>query len=429
MSYAIMRTAKLKTVGNVAGACAHIERTIGTPNADPARTPQNEWLIGGPKMFEAAQKTWEKLDRKPRKNAVHGIEVLMTASPEIFEKEKNNPEFLKDFKAKSIEWLKQEFESKGATIVGANLQLDESTPHIQAIIIPTTHHERLGSGLACVKYLGGRQRLRDLQDGYANIMRPLGLQRGLKGSKAPHERVKNFYSAIDSNDIPKFKMPGSHKISRKKSGFLAGREDVEVVDKIDIKRVLEKQGKKVRDLAKIGVMHERANRQLKKSNNLLAQRLNDVVASKNSQQAENQQLANLARALPLDMILQKLGYRRNEAGEWVGRNLRLSVTDQKFWDLDRKIGGGGAIDLAKHILQAANKSCDYSAAVSALSASFGLTHETSINLKESITEQHRTPEAEINSTSLQLNDVALWRENYQSSEPPQKPQKIRSPTR
>ena len=419
MAFSIMRTAKLKTAGNVAGACAHIERTIDTPNADPARTPLNEWLIGGPKMFEAAQKTWEKLDRKPRKNAVHGIEVLMTASPEIFEKEKNNPEFLKEFKAKSIEWLKQQFESKGAKIVGANLQLDESTPHIQAIIIPVVRHERLGTGLTCTEYLDGRKKLQDLQDSFANTMNPLGLSRGIHGSRAEHQKIKTFYSALKNEDVPKFALPRTMTIKRRRPGILAGNEEVEVVSQDDIREMLGTRGRIIRNMAKMSFVHKRALDQIKRNNQKLTSGIEKV-------RAEARELANIARALPLDTILKKLGYKQNSATEWVGSDLRLSVNGQKIWDIDRKIGGGGAIDLAKHILQAGNKPCDYKAAVSALSTRFGLTHETSIDLKKSITEQHRPPEAEINSPSLQLNDVALWRENRQSTEPPQKPQKIRS---
>ncbi len=35
MNYAILRTAKLKTMGNIGGSLAHNYRTIETPNADP----------------------------------------------------------------------------------------------------------------------------------------------------------------------------------------------------------------------------------------------------------------------------------------------------------------------------------------------------------------------------------------------------------
>ena len=41
-AYAILRTAKLKTLGNVGGSLAHSYRTRETSNADPSRADQNE---------------------------------------------------------------------------------------------------------------------------------------------------------------------------------------------------------------------------------------------------------------------------------------------------------------------------------------------------------------------------------------------------
>ena len=42
MAYCILRTAKLKTIGNISGSLAHTYRTINTPNADPSRTHLND---------------------------------------------------------------------------------------------------------------------------------------------------------------------------------------------------------------------------------------------------------------------------------------------------------------------------------------------------------------------------------------------------
>ncbi|ETN79617.1 hypothetical protein NECAME_18090 [Necator americanus] len=41
MSYAILRTAKLTSLGNVGGSASHNFRERQTPNADPERTPSN----------------------------------------------------------------------------------------------------------------------------------------------------------------------------------------------------------------------------------------------------------------------------------------------------------------------------------------------------------------------------------------------------
>ncbi|MDQ7005512.1 MAG: hypothetical protein Q9N67_11590 [Ghiorsea sp.] len=49
MSIAILRTAKLKTLGNIAGSAAHVSRSRDTPNADPVI--DNITLVGSGDIF------------------------------------------------------------------------------------------------------------------------------------------------------------------------------------------------------------------------------------------------------------------------------------------------------------------------------------------------------------------------------------------
>ena len=80
MSYAILRTAKLKTFGNIGGSLAHTYRTIHTPNADPSQTVNNEHDLSDPDLVMAEVKN--RLPEKYRSDAVLCIEHLITASPE-----------------------------------------------------------------------------------------------------------------------------------------------------------------------------------------------------------------------------------------------------------------------------------------------------------------------------------------------------------
>ena len=47
--------------------------------------------------------------------------------------------------------------------------------------------------LNCRHYLGGREKLRELQDSFATVHKGIGLERGIQGSKAHHTTVKEFY--------------------------------------------------------------------------------------------------------------------------------------------------------------------------------------------------------------------------------------------
>ena len=83
--YAIMRCQRLKAPSNVKGSAYHIERLQPTPNARPGIV--NPWAIGGPDIYGRAKKVWAKIPNI-RKDNVHGIEVVMTATPEAKSRER-----------------------------------------------------------------------------------------------------------------------------------------------------------------------------------------------------------------------------------------------------------------------------------------------------------------------------------------------------
>ena len=88
MAYAILRTSKLKSWGNISGSAAHTYRHKGmAPNADPLRMGKNKVLVGRPgEAVEDIRNRISAITDKPRKNGVLCVEHLLTASPEFFEK-------------------------------------------------------------------------------------------------------------------------------------------------------------------------------------------------------------------------------------------------------------------------------------------------------------------------------------------------------
>ena len=87
--------------------------------------------------------------------------------------------------AKTNEFMEQ-LEDRGFVFVKAVAHRDEQTPHVVAYGVPLDKSKRLN----CKSHLGGREKLSALQDEYAERMKPLGLQRGIRGSQAEHQRVK-----------------------------------------------------------------------------------------------------------------------------------------------------------------------------------------------------------------------------------------------
>ena len=80
MSFAILRTAKLKSFGEIGGSLSHNYRDRPTPNANPQQTPNNEHSLQNAESVMTAIK--DKLPEKRRKDAVLCIEYLITASPD-----------------------------------------------------------------------------------------------------------------------------------------------------------------------------------------------------------------------------------------------------------------------------------------------------------------------------------------------------------
>jgi hypothetical protein len=92
MAYAILRTAKLTSLGNVGGSARHTFRERQTPNADPERTGHNR-TTGAQSAREVIAGVNARLATVPtvRKNAVLAVEYFIGASPEWF-KEKSTQE-------------------------------------------------------------------------------------------------------------------------------------------------------------------------------------------------------------------------------------------------------------------------------------------------------------------------------------------------
>ena len=188
MSYAILRAKKLKTMGAIAGSGMHTYREQETPNADPQRSDKNRHL-GPQNTGQLVSKFREAMPEKVRKNAVLGVEYLITASPERFE----DPDFnYKKYFDDALAWLRERHGKDN--VLAGSLHEDEKTPHIVAYVIPKDDQGKLN----CRKFLGGKARLSAMQTDFAKkVGEKHGLKRGIKGSKAKHKTIKQFYAELN----------------------------------------------------------------------------------------------------------------------------------------------------------------------------------------------------------------------------------------
>ena len=181
----------------------HLSRTQHTPNADPSRTAQNEWLVDpGPDLGAAIDRVIDRAGIDGiRKDAVIANDILMSVSPEWFRPDNPEgrgtwrPERLKAFKAEAEAMLRETF---GPRLVGAVLHLDEATPHIQAIVVPVMpgKEDRKKLRLSS-KDMFGPKGLTTLQQRWEDRMVEHGVGRRLKGSRARHTTLREYYGALE----------------------------------------------------------------------------------------------------------------------------------------------------------------------------------------------------------------------------------------
>lgn len=203
MAYAIFRTAKLKG-GSVRASDSHTERERETLNADPNRIENNFYLRGErgenlrEKVTDVIKNAQARSGQKIRKDAVECVEFLMTASPEYFRDARTGGnDTIKEFEFyRKCDEHMTKLEERGFVFVKAVAHRDEQTPHIAAYAVPLDESGRLN----CRSHFDGRDKLSAMQDEFADTMAPLGLERGIKGSVAAHEKVQRYYGKIEMLD-------------------------------------------------------------------------------------------------------------------------------------------------------------------------------------------------------------------------------------
>ena len=197
MPFAILRTKKLKSMAGVFGSGRHTFRETPTSNSNGS---PNRHLIGAKSAGELADALRAKLPEKRRRDAVLCIEYLVTASPEAFARHGGHlddngrlPSTRAGYFDRAMAWLKARH--GGQNIVCATIHLDERTPHLVAYIVPVTRDGRLSAR----EYLGGAAKLRKMQtDFHQQCGKPLGLKRGIEGSKATHQSVSRYYQGLEA---------------------------------------------------------------------------------------------------------------------------------------------------------------------------------------------------------------------------------------
>lgn len=172
---------------------AHCARKAGDmAHVDATMTPLNRRLLGPPEGPETAVKdylarTGAKIDKR---NEQPFTALVLGASPEWFRPDRPNErgawdeDRLEEWLGLAWQWAQEEF---GDSLVYAELHLDETTPHLHALVVPTVTRKGKRGTKQVSHHLfpsfNGPKSYSRLLDRYAAALAPLDIERGREASE------------------------------------------------------------------------------------------------------------------------------------------------------------------------------------------------------------------------------------------------------
>ena len=227
--YAIMRLQK-RGMSAAAGMARHALREANVTNADPQLRAQNRILVGPKTAAGVMSEIRARLPERRRKDSVPVIEFFIGGSPEALrhlETEHQDRYF-----EHSLKWIAKRFGGR-ENIVSAVVHCDETTPHMQVLVVPL-----LDGKLNAKKLVGNRKQMEDMQTEFAKEAGAMaGLVRGQEKSKAKHTTIRQFYKAIEEAGSkealpPRVTLPEALP----QPGFFSSKADREAFEKREKER-------------------------------------------------------------------------------------------------------------------------------------------------------------------------------------------------
>jgi len=274
---------------------------------------------------------------------VLALDYVFTASREFFERgdERERSARLDDWRDRTMAWLRGHFGE--ANVVAAILHRDELTPHIQAMVVPINEKGRLSA----TDFIDGPAKLRGMHDSYHAAVEALGLIRGVQGSVATHQDVKDYYAKIQGPT------PAPEIVRREvevdRPGRLVGNPERWASEQTE--RIAGRITPAL-DAALVKATHYEEQAAKAEANVVvLQQRVRAVERERDTLQCDYKALVAQARQLDLRDTIQTLGgaQDRYDTHKWRVNDEHISINGERFYNHDRQSGGGGSIDLVMHV--------------------------------------------------------------------------------
>ncbi len=400
MAYAILRFDKIKTLPDLTSMASHWDRSRPTPNADPRA---QHWAVQFLHGQDGVSEVEKRLPAKRRKDAVLGLEGLLSASPEYFRDDPAQAgvfdlDRTKAWVKASMTWLKKEY---GDRLASAVVHLDEATPHIHAAIVPLDRK----TGRLDAKTQFNRAELRRFQTDYAKALKPLGIRRGQENSQARHEDVQRYYGSVNAAlEPPELTLADRDALAMGRLPETIKLLQAQAADGRQARREATKAKAEARRQAEARTAAEQA-----------------IAGAREAEKA----MANRLREIPLTTVLPRLAYlrtRKDQDVEWDGPAgpLTTGANDgkpTKFYLAEMEKGGRGVTDLVMQVNRV-----DYAGALSWLSRFVkeeeliaDAAAQARARAQDAVEESHSRPPEPVLALSHDPDDFAQVREKLKNS--------------
>lgn len=422
--FAIFRLEKLHSLSQIKASSEHMLRSRDTANADPDRTPLNRRIIGSDvSPLAAVERRLEGVS--VRKNGVRAVEVMATMSPEWAKTA--TAEQIDQWAATSTDWLKKQFGADN--VVSLTLHMDESTPHLTGFVVPMKdgklsakqvvrgpqHLREMQSDYARqMEPFGLARGVEGSKAKHQTVKRFYGAlahetpEISIPKIETPpvfgreawaQEQNERIAAALEPLDLmasdaklsPIYRTQAkaaeataaSEKRKREEADKRAQEADARAAEataqakgsRFRLEQSLADGRSLHKDMEALKTRHEKELRAVETKANEAAgaailSAMNKTEQAKAELAKERKARTDELRALDLTRVLQRLQLAQdsNDKEQWRDDERRFRITtrdNHKFYDHSASKGGGGAIDLVKHVM-----GYDFENAVSWLAANF-----------------------------------------------------------
>lgn len=228
-NFCILRFQKIKSAIAVRRALKHNSRINQPENANHEKSDLNQYFNSYDEALEIYKK---QLPEKVRKNAVHAVEILITASPEILQKMTFQEQ--KNYFNQSLAWAEKQLGGR-ENLLSACIHRDEATPHLHMIFMPLKEKK-----LNANYYIGGsKHKMIELQDDfYKNVGQKFKMGRGRPAAitKAKHLNSRDYLAKKGQELADKEK-----QLNAKQEALLKYSNALSKVQKKELKKALDKE--------------------------------------------------------------------------------------------------------------------------------------------------------------------------------------------